>query len=259
MNVNINAKQISDFARPYVQTLSARLPHQARNFGVNLIGEECYATLLEDVDFAVGRCTKLAISKALGLGIVGAGSIVKLPQIFKLIGSKSSRGVSFFSYLLETIAYGIGLAYNARQGFAFSTYGETALIAIQNMIVLILLLHYAGRQPAAAALVAVIAGLGWTLFARTDIVTKDVLSLLQTLTVPISLLAKVPQIRQIARSKTTGQLSAFSVFTYLFGSIARVFTTLQETNDPILLAGFAGAAVLNGILALQMLRYWRSK
>jgi mannose-P-dolichol utilization defect protein 1 len=48
------------------------------------------------------------------------------------------------------------------------------------------------------------------------------------------------------------------VFNYLFGSLARIFTTLAEVDDPIILYGFVGSVALNVVLALQMLWYWNS-
>jgi len=71
-------------------------------------------------------------------------------------------------------------------------------------------------------------------------------------------MSKVPQIWTICKEKSTGQLSAFAVFNYLFGSLARVYTTLAEVGDPIILYGFVGSAALNVVLALQMLWYWNS-
>ena len=48
------------------------------------------------------------------------------------------------------------------------------------------------------------------------------------------------------------------VFNYLLGSLARVFTTLQEVDDKLILYGFLAGFVLNLILALQMVYYWNA-
>jgi len=48
------------------------------------------------------------------------------------------------------------------------------------------------------------------------------------------------------------------VFNYLFGSLARVFTTISEVDDPVILYGFLGGFALNVVLAVQMLWYWNS-
>lgn len=52
--------------------------------------------------------------------------------------------------------------------------------------------------------------------------------------------------------------SLAQVFSYLFGSLARVFTTLTEVNDKVILYGFLAGLVLNVVLALQMLMYWNA-
>jgi mannose-P-dolichol utilization defect protein 1 len=48
------------------------------------------------------------------------------------------------------------------------------------------------------------------------------------------------------------------VFNYLLGSLTRIFTTLQEVNDKLILYGFIAAFALNLVLALQMLYYWNA-
>lgn len=44
------------------------------------------------------------------------------------------------------------------------------------------------------------------------------------------------------------------VFNYLFGSLTRIYTTLQEVDDMLILYGFIGGFVLNVVLAVQMVR-----
>ncbi|CAD6570716.1 MAG: hypothetical protein TREMPRED_005974 [Tremellales sp. Tagirdzhanova-0007] len=85
-----------------------------------------------------------------------------------------------------------------------------------------------------------------------------ILGLLQAVALPISLASKAPQIISNSRSQSTGNLSAFAVFNALLGCLARLFTTKQEVNDPLIFWGFAGATLLNAVLALQMIIYWRS-
>lgn len=42
------------------------------------------------------------------------------------------------------------------------------------------------------------------------------------------------------------------VFNYLLGSISRIFTTIQEVDDKLILYGFVAGFVLNLIMAGQM-------
>lgn len=48
------------------------------------------------------------------------------------------------------------------------------------------------------------------------------------------------------------------MFNYLAGSLSRIFTTLQEVDDKLILYSFVSGFTLNVILASQMLYYWKS-
>lgn len=199
-----------DAVRSLVQPITHNLPAPIRDLGVSIVGDACYKALLLDVDVENTECIKLAVSKGLGIGIIGASSVVKVPQILKLVKSQSAEGVSFLSYLLETSAYLISLAYNYRNEFPFSTYGETALILGQNVVISVLVLNYSGRASLAAVLIAVLAGSVATLFAQ-NVLDMQTLSYLQAGAGVLGVASKVPQILAIWQEGGTGQLSAFAV------------------------------------------------
>jgi mannose-P-dolichol utilization defect protein 1 len=196
--------------RPFVQQVTHNIPTPIRDVAVSILGEVCYTTLLLDVDPTATDCLKLAVSKSLGIAIIATSSIVKIPQILKLILSKSAAGISFISCLLETIAYLIGLAYNYRSGFPFSTYGETSLIVVQNIVIAVLVLQYRGQPLGAALLVAGLAAGVATLFSN-DFIGIEALTYAQAGAGALGVLSKVPQIWTIWQEGTTGQLSAFAV------------------------------------------------
>jgi mannose-P-dolichol utilization defect protein 1 len=106
-------------------------------------------------------CNKLFLSKLLGMGIVAGSGLVKVPQVFKLMSAGNAKGwlmnagrahvrvnhclcigISLSSYVLETLAYSLTLSYNLRNNNPFSTYGETALVKAQNLVILALMLGY---------------------------------------------------------------------------------------------------------------------
>ncbi|KAF7877413.1 hypothetical protein EAF04_001090 [Stromatinia cepivora] len=246
-----------DQLRAALQPITHNLPAPIKDLGVSLIGEQCYKTLLLDIDPSHTECLKLGISKGLGVGIIAASSIVKIPQLLKLISSKSSSGISFLSYLLETSAYLISLAYNYRSEFPFSTYGETALIMVQNVVIAVLVLNYSGRASTAALFVAGLAASAFTLFSG-NMLDMQQLAYLQAGAGVLGVASKLPQILTVWQEGGTGQLSAFAVFNYLAGSLSRIFTTLQEVDDKLILYGFIAGFALNAILALQMVYYWNS-
>ncbi|KAF9878647.1 monosaccharide-p-dolichol utilization [Colletotrichum karsti] len=246
-----------DALRSALQPVTHNLPAPIRDLGVSIIGEHCYKSLLLDINVEDTECIKLGLSKGIGLGIVGVSSIVKLPQIRKLTSSQSGEGISVLSYLLETVSYIISLAYNYRNQFPFSTYGETALIMGQNVIITVLVLNYTGRAGLAAVFVTALAVAVATLFSG-GLVDMQKLGYLQAGAGVLSVASKVPQILAIWSEGGTGQLSAFAVFNYLLGSLSRIFTTIQEVDDKLILYNFIAGFLLNAVLASQMAYYWNA-
>lgn len=193
-----------------LQPLTRALPQPIADIGVSLLGPTCYQTLIYNVDLTATECVKLAISKGLGIGIIGASSIVKIPQLLKLLNSQSAEGLSFLSYLLESSSYLISLAYNVRHGFPFSTFGETALILVQNIAIASLVLKYSGKGLGIAAWVGGLMAAGAALF-NEDLVGEERLAILQASAGVLGVASKVPQILTVWSEGGTGQLSAFAV------------------------------------------------
>jgi mannose-P-dolichol utilization defect 1 len=227
---------------------------------MSLLGAPCHDALLRDIDIVTHpECLSLAISKALGIAIITTAAVVKVPQILKLVQSQSSAGLSFTSYLLETTSFLITLAYNVRSGWPFSTYGETALILAQNVIITVLVLHFTGRNGLAGTFIAGVAAAIYALLVSDTAVNTELMNYLQAGAGVLSVASKLPQILTVYREGGTGQLSAFAVFNYLAGSLSRIFTTLQEVDDKLILYGFVAGFVLNAVLAGQMVYYWNEK
>jgi mannose-P-dolichol utilization defect protein 1 len=199
-----------DALKSAIQPLTHNLPQPIADVGISLLGPQCYKTLIYNVDLTATECVKLAISKGLGIGIIGASSIVKIPQLLKLLNSQSADGLSFLSYLLESSSYLISLAYNVRRGFPFSTYGETALILVQNIAIASLVLKYSGRGVAVAGWIGGLAVAGAALF-NEQWVDAEKMSLLQATAGVLGVASKVPQIFTVWSEGGTGQLSAFAV------------------------------------------------
>ncbi|EIW71052.1 hypothetical protein TREMEDRAFT_73172 [Tremella mesenterica DSM 1558] len=256
-----------------VTTITQNIPLFIRQPAEALIGQRCYSILVYDFDITHVECLKYALSKGLGLGIVLGGAIVKIPQIITIVSTSSARGLSLSAYILETASYAISLAYASRAAFPFSTYGENFFLTIQNVIITLLILYFSPSKGVAnspkrplnhtrprgglrrvfpGAVVAAVLGLFlWS----EQLCPAPLLSLLQAATLPLSLLSKAPQIMSNHAARSTGNLSAFAVFNALLGCLARLFTTYQEIDDPLVFWGFLSAAILNLVLATQMIMY----
>lgn len=245
--------------KPYLAPITTNLPTPINDAFITLLGPQCHSALLLDLDVATHpECLSLAISKVLGIAIITTASIVKVPQILKLLHSGSAQGLSLTSYVLETASFLITLAYNVRNGFPFSTYGETALILIQDVAITVLILHFTRQSAAAGAFVALIATAAYVLVFDGSLVPDSLMTTLLAGAAALSVASKLPQIITVYRQGGTGQLSAFAVFNYLAGSLSRIFTTLQEVDDKLILYGFITGFLLNAVLAAQMVYYWNS-
>lgn len=237
-----------------IEDTQYRLPALISQPGVKLLGETCYESLLERFEITNISCLKLAISKALGLGIVVGGAIVKIPQIITILRGRSAQGLSLASFVMETSAYEIVLIYNTRLHNPFSTYGEVLFMTAQNIMISLLIPYYQSRNYAymAGLLCYFLAG-----FAFLEVIPAWLMSVLYALQIPIGLASKVPQIRANYLNQSTGQLSVFAVLNYFAGTTARAFTTWTELDDPIMLGGNLLASVLNGVLVIQLIMYWK--
>ncbi|KAH8114447.1 mannose-P-dolichol utilization defect 1 protein [Phellopilus nigrolimitatus] len=115
--------------------ITQKFPWFIRQPAIALVGEKCYHSLVEELNINDVDCLKFAVSKGLGLGIVVGGGVMKLPQAFIILKARSARGLSFISYISETLSYAITLAYSYRNDFPFSTYGENFFLTLQNALI----------------------------------------------------------------------------------------------------------------------------
>ncbi|KAJ3206853.1 hypothetical protein HDU82_004265 [Entophlyctis luteolus] len=229
-----------------------------QNFVTPLVGPECSTSLLSFQFFAHFDCTRLLISKVLGIGLVAGGAVIKLPQIFKIFMKKSAQGVSFASYALETAAYIAGLAYNVRQENPFNTYGEHAFMAVANCIVIAMMFHYTSQHANLKIFVCLTALFTAGLFTRA-VVSDTVLLSLQWLAIGVGVVSKLPQIYSNWTNQSCGQLSAVTVGLQTVGSLARCFTTATEVKDVVIFVTYLVATALNGTVLYQVVIYWGKK
>jgi mannose-P-dolichol utilization defect protein 1 len=224
------------------------------------MGQRCYDELIIHQNFEDTACLKLLLSKLLSCGVLVGSLVYKLPQILKIASNKSAQGVTITSVLLELMAVTFALSYSFNMHFPFMTYGEVAFIAFFDILIIFQILKYEHGGVGISAF----AGLGAYValiyvFLLSGWLPLPFFQILQSLTTPLTIASRIPQIWQNYRSGSTGQLSFITWFLNLGGTLSRVFTTIQEVNDPLVLGGFLVAAILNGTIVLQILYYWNVK
>lgn len=226
-------------------------------FYLGLMSPDCFEDLVVHLNITNTSCLKMAVSKGLGLGIVIGSSLVKLPQVLKIVQSASAEGISLTGVLLELLAITLSGAYNYSQGFPFSTYGESVFLAAQTAAMAVLVIAFSKGNVQALVFGASYAGAAWALL--NPLVTPDtVLWFGQAANIPMILLGKFIQIVTNFRNGHTGQLSAVTVFLLALGAIARIFTSVQETGDQLVILTYVCSSLVNCIIAGQVLLYWNS-
>ena len=175
------------------------------------------------------------------------------------------------------------VVYNYLQKNPFRSYGETCIILVQNIILVGLLWTYSKPTPSLVKILTVVA-----VFASVAIVSFNLPAeyqvtvccmyilndvdmihielttishstwyflqyILPLTNLPMLLLSKCPQIYKNMMNKHTGQLSLPTTFLTFAGSMARIFTTIQDVGyDAALLCNCTANATLSGVLVIQV-------
>jgi mannose-P-dolichol utilization defect protein 1 len=200
------------------------------------------------------ECVKLLVSKALGYLVIAGSVGVKVPQILTIYQSQSAAGISLSMFVLELIAYTITLGYNIARQNPFSTWGENLFLLAQTAIILALMLHYSKNLGVQSITLASLwmATLGAML---TGQIPMWIMQLLQTASVGIFVMSKVPQVMTNQRLRSTGKLALLTFLLNTAGAAARVFTTLQEVPDFLILTSAILGFALNLAITIQIMVY----
>ncbi|XP_064639385.1 mannose-P-dolichol utilization defect 1 protein-like [Lineus longissimus] len=219
-----------------------------------LLPQPCYNEVLVEFNFFHVACLKIFISKCLGFGIILGSILVKLPQIIKIFVAKSGQGISMTSVILELVAISGNAAYGFAQGYPFSSYGEGFFLIIQTATIGFLVLVFSDQLGLSLVFSAVISAV--MAFLLSPAVPVKMLALLQAGNVPVIVVSKLIQAFQNFQQGSTGQLSAITLMLLFLGAFARIFTSIQETGDTLIILTYVVATTCNGILVAQLLYYW---
>lgn len=146
------------------------------------------------------------------------------------------------------------MAYNTRFGYAFSTWGDTLMSAVQHAMLVGLVFHFDTRVKTRTKVACVAGFAAGTAFLFSGACSVATLRLLQASCVALLALGgRLPQIVLNVRRGNSGELSIISCGLSVAGNLARVFTTLTLVGDPIILATAMSQLVLNSVLLWQTL------
>lgn len=182
--------------------------------------------------------------------------MVKIPQILKICNAKSGEGISVVSVTLDLCAITIAASYSFVNRFPFSSWGDGAFLALQTAAIAFLILYYAKQKAKAFVYIICYALLCFVLMS--GLTPVKVLWYLQGGNIPLLLCGKLSQAYTNYGNKSTGQLSAVTLIMLFAGSSARIFTSIQETGDNMMIITYIASTFANGVILAQMIYYWNS-
>lgn len=180
--------------------------------------------------------------------------MVKIPQIMKILANKSAAGINFISVLLDLFAITCHMSYSYVRGFPFSAWGDGTFLAIQTAVIAALVLYYGGSPAKAGLFLTVYVAICYVLMG--GLTPVEYLWSAQGFNVPILLVGKLTQAFTNYKNGSTGQLSAATCFMLFFGSMARIFTSIQETGDTMMIITYCVSTSANAVIISQLLYYW---
>ncbi|KAJ8933881.1 hypothetical protein NQ314_013734 [Rhamnusium bicolor] len=184
--------------------------------------------------------------------------ILKVPQIITILKVKSAKGINIVGLLMELASYTIMMSYNYRNGYAILTYLEYPIILVQELILILCVLHYKNMLNSAGVIGAVIY---FSIAASflSGIAPLGLLAFLVPLCTPIGASSKVVQLAEILKTKNAESVSVLTWFISAFTNFTRVFTISMESMDLTLLLNFSVNTILSSSVMLAAYVYRHPK
>jgi mannose-P-dolichol utilization defect 1 len=135
------------------------------------------------------------------------------------------------------------------------SFGENLSLLIQNVILVFLSWQYSTSPVSVQEKGLVFLGYGAYVFVVVQVLPEDLRYLLMSSTWPVMLYARGSQVFETFQVKHTGQLSIVTTSMNLVGALIRIGTTMTETGDSVVLAGYLLSCALSLLMFVQYFMY----
>lgn len=197
------------------------------------------------------------LSKLLGTILIVASFGVKVPQIASIVQAKTVKGLSPIKSYTSILSLVLTVVYSVANQHPFTSWGDSFSILLQELIIVALIWTYGDTSLITEIVYSV------TFFIFSGTVATSAMKSRPEKLWPMPILASVialsgalPQILENYANKHTGPLSFITQLMIFLGLLVRVFTTLTEVNDPIVLGSVILSTIVNGIMLAQIILYW---
>ncbi len=221
--------------------------------------QNCWDVMVTRGDTLNGECINKILTLGLSTAIMLGSAFLQVPLIRNTLKARSVENLSEFSLYSQVFIPVAMVSYAVLQGHPLSNWGENLCSLAQNMIVVMLYWRFATPKLSTVYVMGVFAVLvGVT--CGCFFLPQRWQHLLPLSTLPLLLIARVPQIMLNYTKKSTGTLSAFPFVLIVFGSAARVFTTVKQVGwDWSILVGYFLGGAFAAVLAGQIWYYSKGK
>lgn len=200
-----------------------------------------------------------ALGPTIGSALVGLSITKYVPQMTKILRSRSTQGLAPATYYSDTAVFTSKSLYHWRRGHPIDAWGELIVLWASNLVLIALLHEFRDPDEDSSTLVPCAY---WSRVAR-DLLAQGALvgaimllpssklGLVGGITAPLLVNSFAAQIVRNWRRSSTGALSAATVFLRLLGSSIRAWTTVTQLGgDRVVLLnhgiGIVGAGILLG-------------
>ncbi|XP_010865348.1 mannose-P-dolichol utilization defect 1 protein [Esox lucius] len=224
-----------------------------------LMPKKCYDYFFVDLNVLHVPCWKIVLSQTVGIWIILGTVLAQLPQLWRILRTRNASGISWWSVLLHVYAITGPLLFCITNNFPLEAWAERLFMLIQCLAMGFLIQHY-NRNTLKGVLFLLAYAVVMLLltFALTSpLVPECIVSVMQASSMLAVVVSRVIQVATNYLHGNTGQLSPMSVFLVFTGSLALVFTSLQETGDWSCLSTLTHliAASLSCLLLAQVVCY----
>lgn len=248
-NLNVNRNQL--FATPhFISSITAK--------AVAVKAGKHVATSAPKVAAGVAASSlNDVIAKVFGY-LLGAGSmLVYTPIILNLLKTKNSEGYSVATWVYNLLGLAVALIYPFKKAFPLSTYIEILILTIQSAGILGLVCKYQNLlNEYALGMAAFSAATAAVVFSPA--IPPKLLQSLQLLAIVVCNYANIPQILLTFKTKKASW-SWITASMSMAGNIIRIFTTMQLTQDLLVMSGNLLGVLTNAILLFQVFYYQSPK
>ncbi|XP_066496078.1 solute carrier family 66 member 3 isoform X3 [Tiliqua scincoides] len=148
------------------------------------------------------------------------------------------------------LSFLVCLRYMSYYDYPLPTYVEYPIIIIQDVILLLFVLHYSGKMKHALSYTVMFVA-GWYLMT----LQKWIIDLAMNMSTLVSTASKYAQLKYLWQTRDSGQVSALTWGIAVYTCATRIFTTLMTTNDIAVLVRFIVMLALNLWVIATILHY----